>query len=267
MSKNNNHDFFADDSLGQLPFDTFTGAKHVSCYETHPVLTMGKGTVYGGSCANPMTLGADIYIGLDSFMTKQKIQYPWNKEISGGPEEVLFKITDGSAPYDVGNFIAMIQWLAKKLEQGKTIHIGCIGGHGRTGMVLAALANVVLGERDAITWVRTNYCKKVVETKTQVDFLHQHFGIKKVEGYKEWEEAKLKSKFKDRNTRKFHQGRKGAKLLTTNDDYIPGTSMLRTRGPRDLPAPEPMISVRHLRTENPHSIWDRLTNAKKLAKV
>jgi hypothetical protein len=258
VSKNKNHDFFADyDALGPVSYGTFQGGKHVSCYETHPVLALGKGKVYGGSCSSPMTSTADVYIGLDSYMTKQKIQYPWNKEISGGPEEVQFKITDGKAPTDPSNFIAMIDWLAAKLKQGKTVHVGCIGGHGRTGMVLAALAKVILNEEDAITWVRENYCKKVVETREQVDFLNQHFGIKKVEGFKEFEDLKFNKKMKAlSSTKKFHQDKQGR---------LPVSTMQRSKGPRDVP--EPMISARHLRIENPHSIWNRLTNAKKLIKV
>lgn len=44
----------------------------------------------------------------------------------------------------------------------------------------------MMGEEDAITYVRKNYCQKAVESKSQVEFLHKHYGIKKVGGSKEF---------------------------------------------------------------------------------
>ena len=75
----------------------------------------------------------------------------------------------------------MVKWLAKQVEAGKKVHVGCIGGHGRTGLVLAALARVMIDEKDAIAYVRKNYCHKVVETTAQVNFLAKHWGIAKAD--------------------------------------------------------------------------------------
>lgn len=244
----------------------FDKTQYVSCYTTHPVLSIGKGKVYGGSCSTPSTDKADIYIGLDPFMKHQTHQYPWEKAKNGGPVEVLFRIEDGRAPSDEKNFVAMIDWLAARLEEGKTLHIGCIGGHGRTGMVLAALVKVVMGEEDAITWVRKNYCHKAVESRVQVKFLNLYFGIKEIEGTKEFEKRFSKKKAQT-SSRKFHQDKQG-RLPMTVEDFIPGTSILRSKGPRDL-VPEiqqRLVRARYLREGNPHSIWN-LTNAKKLVKV
>lgn len=263
MSKN--HSFFNDQfdshyDVGGSGIGT-KFAPYVSCYTTHPVLKIGKGTVYGGSCSSPTTDKADIYIGLDTFMKRQKHHYPWNKKSSGGPIEVLFKIDDQYAPSDEENFISMIDWLAARLEEGKTIHIGCMGGHGRTGMVLAALVKVVLGEEDAITWVRTHYCKKAVETQVQIKFLNTYFGIKEVEGSKPKESFNPGKKKAKSGTRKFHQGKQQA-LLPYDDSFIPGTSMLRTKGPRDIEPVRNLIRAEYLRERNTQSIWARLTNAK-----
>jgi len=48
------------------------------------------------------------------------------------------------------------------------VEIGCIGGHGRTGTVLAAMA-VLSGvpAKDAVDWVQKEYCKHAVETDLQ----------------------------------------------------------------------------------------------------
>ena len=53
-----------------------------------------------------------------------------------------------------------------------------------TGLTDAQGRFVMRGETDAITYVRTHYCPKAVESTAQIDFLHKHFGIKKQKGSK-----------------------------------------------------------------------------------
>lgn len=150
------------------------------CYESHPALPLGGGRViYGGSCGYPVVTDADIYVGLDYSMATNPMQYPWN---SG--ESFKFLIPDMGVPADVQEFKHLIDWLALQLIAQKKVHVGCIGGHGRTGMVLSALVKVMMGEEDAITYVRKHYCQKAVESTSQVRFLNQHFGIKEVAGAK-----------------------------------------------------------------------------------
>jgi hypothetical protein len=86
-------------------------------------------------------------------------------------------------------FKKLIAWLDEQLSSGLKVHVGCVGGHGRTGTVLSALvaARIARGveiavDGDVIGYVRTNYCKKAVETAAQVEFLVQHYGVKSVSG-------------------------------------------------------------------------------------
>ena len=162
-----------------------SGGNFTKCYSSHPVLKIGGGTLQGGSCGYPAK-GADIYVGLDGHMAFQEPPYPWLQK-SGGPIEVLFPITDTAAPKDEKNFVKMIAWLKERLAEGKKVHVGCMGGHGRTGMVIAALVKECMGIEDAIGWTRKNYCQKAVETKVQVQFLVQTFGIKSAEPSKGYE--------------------------------------------------------------------------------
>jgi hypothetical protein len=67
---------------------------------------------------------------------------------------------------------------------GKTVHVGCVGGHGRTGIVISAIVAELTGKKDAIQWVRKHYCKKAVESKAQVQFLMKHYGVTEVTGTK-----------------------------------------------------------------------------------
>lgn len=149
------------------------------CYHTHPVLLLGGGKLIGGSCISPVTEDADVYIGLDMGMRVVR-SYPWETNIV----QVAFPINDMQAPKDAAQFKKLVEWTCNQLQQGKTVHAGCIGGHGRTGTLFAAIFNVLNGDKDATTTVRKLYCKKAVESSVQIDFLHKHFGITKVSGTK-----------------------------------------------------------------------------------
>lgn len=153
------------------------------CYESHPPLSVGEGLfVYGGSCCSPSVKDADVYIGFDYGMQRDEV-FPWHQKESG-PIEVFFKISDGTAPPNPKEFRNLIVWSAEQIRAGKKVHAGCIGGHGRTGTYLAALVKHMLDIDDATTYVRKHYCKKAVESDSQVNFLHKHWGITKTEGSK-----------------------------------------------------------------------------------
>jgi protein-tyrosine phosphatase len=105
---------------------------------------------------------------------------PW---IDG--EDIFLYIQDGKTPKDVANFIKLVEWTAEQLRDGKKIHAGCIGGHGRTGLFFAALVAHMGIEKDAINYVRDNYCDRAVESKLQIDFLIKHFDVRDADGTKE----------------------------------------------------------------------------------
>ena len=160
--------------------------KVARCYESHPPLKL-PGTdlvIYGGSCSLPVITDADIYIGFDASMKFTERQWPWNKG-----QEILFRITDMAAPDNPNEFKKLVEWTRGQLEAGAKIHCGCIGGHGRTGTFLAALVST-FGEKDAIKYVRENYCQKAVESTVQVAFLNKHFGIISSEGSKAYSTIK-----------------------------------------------------------------------------
>jgi len=53
-------------------------------------------------------------------------------------------------------------------KDGQHVEVGCLGGHGRTGTVLACMA-VLAGvpPKDAVAWVRRNYDTEAVEGTEQ----------------------------------------------------------------------------------------------------
>lgn len=157
------------------------------CYESHPALEINPELplVYGGSCSHPAKEDADVYIGFDHSMSFSYRSFPWKVG-----DEFLYHIQDMSTPKDAPSFHKMIKWSAKQLEAGRIIHAGCIGGHGRTGMFLAALVYHITQRKDAIEFVRENYCKKVVETQEQVEFLVK-LGMDTAKPAKDWSTGSL----------------------------------------------------------------------------
>jgi len=156
------------------------------CYHKHPPLKLPgtKFVIYGGSCSSPIIKDADIYIGLCHTMNQTERRFPWVKG-----EEIYFPIADMGVPKDVENFKALVTWTKSQIEAGAKVHVGCIGGHGRTGTFLSALVSLY-GEKDAICYVRKHYCHKAVECKVQVEFLGLHFGVTKADGYKDGKDNK-----------------------------------------------------------------------------
>lgn len=146
------------------------------CYESHPVLRIGDSIIRGGSCVFTRGGSADGFIGLDVQMARGARSYPWTPGW-----EVCYPILDRQAPITAGVFRALIDWTNVRLLAGDAIYVGCYGGHGRTGLFLAALVRTMTGYRDAITYVRDHYCHKAVESQEQVDWLDKHYQITPVE--------------------------------------------------------------------------------------
>jgi protein-tyrosine phosphatase len=146
----------------------------VSCWTKHPVYKIGKHEIVGGSCTSNYP-DVDVFIALDGSGKKGKRSYPWNDGV-----DIYFKIRDMGVPEDLKEFKKLISWTANEMKKGKSVYVGCIGGHGRTGLFLAALTKFMIGDKDAITTVRENYCHKAVESTEQINWLNKHFGITKV---------------------------------------------------------------------------------------
>jgi len=152
------------------------------CYESHPSIKIGKGTLYGGSASYPTYRKAHVYVALQSGSSCGLTSDPWDDQ---KVIEIHYGISDMRAPKDVPRFKKLIDYVCAALDAGKKVHIGCIGGHGRTGTVLSAIIAQAKGEKDAIQWVRKHYCKKAVESSEQIQFLMTHYGVSKVSGSKE----------------------------------------------------------------------------------
>jgi hypothetical protein len=56
----------------------------------------------------------------------------------------------------------------RQAQEGKRVEVACIGGHGRTGTVLACMAVLAgIPADEAVRWVRNQYCERAVQEPSQ----------------------------------------------------------------------------------------------------
>ena len=83
------------------------------------------------------------------------------------PAEVVDWV-DFGLPTDDVRAAAQIEAAFARARRGERVEIGCVGGLGRTGTVLACMAVLAgVDESDAVEWVRRNYRPEAVETSAQ----------------------------------------------------------------------------------------------------
>jgi hypothetical protein len=180
------------------------------CYHSHPILEIGPGKVYGGACSSPVIKDADIYVALQKGDISGFQSDPWDEKVI---HEIRYGIDDMHAPKNIKRFKKMITWLCNQLQEGKTIHVGCIGGHGRTGTVLSAIVAESLGKKKAIQYVRKHYCPKAVESTEQVKFLMEHYGVVEADPTKKYSSSSVS-----------HIGSSHVSSGSSYKKYVDGTS-------------------------------------------
>jgi hypothetical protein len=84
----------------------------------------------------------------------------WPAEIGDWP--------DFGVPADAARAAAQIRDAFTRAKGGQVVEVGCLGGLGRTGTVLACMAVLAgVDAEDAVAWVRANYRIGAVETPDQ----------------------------------------------------------------------------------------------------
>jgi len=88
----------------------------------------------------------------------------WNAELIDWPDLGLPADEETAADQIVAAFT--------RAKNGERVEIGCIGGLGRTGTVLACMAILAGVPVDqAVEWVRANYDSRAVETLEQAEWV------------------------------------------------------------------------------------------------
>ena len=94
----------------------------------------------------------------------RKWEPPWPHEYLDWPD---FGVPDSSA-----TVISTLTTMLQRAQDGGSVEIGCLGGHGRTGTALACMAVLTGCPLDeAVNWVRGNYCPQAIETLVQEMFV------------------------------------------------------------------------------------------------
>ena len=93
----------------------------------------------------------------------ERWQPPWPHQFLDWPD---FGVPDDPVPV-----VEVLEALLDRAREGQRVEIGCYGGHGRTGTALACLA-ILCGQapHEAVSWVRSRYCERAVETDEQEAF-------------------------------------------------------------------------------------------------
>ena len=80
-------------------------------------------------------------------------------------------------PEDAESAAQKIEAAFRRARQGELIEVGCLGGSGRTGTVLACMA-VLAGvpQDEAVAWVRRAYKADAIETAEQEEWVRWFAG-------------------------------------------------------------------------------------------
>jgi hypothetical protein len=84
----------------------------------------------------------------------------------------LIEWEDFGVPADPSAATAQIRATFERARAGESVEVGCTGGLGRTGTVLACMATLAgVPPNEAVAWVRANYRLGAVETPAQEVFV------------------------------------------------------------------------------------------------
>ena len=83
-------------------------------------------------------------------------------------ESIVIRWRDFGLPYSNAEAVDQIVAAFKRAKAGEHVEVGCIGGLGRTGTVLACMAVLAgVAPNNAVAWVRQNYHQRAVENGDQ----------------------------------------------------------------------------------------------------
>jgi Swiss Army Knife protein, DSP-PTPase phosphatase domain len=86
----------------------------------------------------------------------------------------LIEWEDFGLPVDAEAARRLIQSAFTRARGGELVEVGCLGGTGRTGTVLACMAVLAgVAPSEAVAWVRMAYRSTAVETAEQEDWVRR----------------------------------------------------------------------------------------------
>jgi hypothetical protein len=142
--------------------------------------------------SDEVDLGVYLYDSwAPTITTTPSLDVPWAPKYQ--TQGVFVDWPDFGVPRKETPVVEMTQWMLAKIESGLKVETACMGGHGRTGTMLAMLL-VAQGVTppDAIERVRTDHCKKAIENNVQAEYVADFY--RTVHGNSEWRKSKTERK-------------------------------------------------------------------------
>lgn len=113
-------------------------------------------------------------VGTIVLMLEERSLIKWYE--NWGLNVIHIPIRDFSIPKDLGSFDRSIHLVRKQLNRHSVL-FHCMGGNGRTGLVVASMfAQMGMEPDKAIKMVR-KYRKEAIETKEQEDFIFDYYDM------------------------------------------------------------------------------------------
>ena len=137
-------------------------------------IKIGEGTLWFGGVYDSVDQIRDTFTFFKENNVSIIINLLDNKTIADIEEKnfhvVRLPIEDFSIPKDIVQFRVSLEATIQLLKNGHNMYVHCFGGHGRTGLFLAAI-KVLLGDsvEDALKWTKENV--KGPETREQENFI------------------------------------------------------------------------------------------------
>lgn len=147
-------------------------------------------------------------------MTSPGMDVPWQDKLF--TQQVLLDWPDFSTPNDMVPMIEVVDWMLDQIKDGKKLETACMGGHGRTGTMLALLLCAQgVYPATAVERVRKTYCKEAIENAKQIDYIAQFY--LDYHGNEDWRQTPAHAKkFKNLtgSKQKFQSSNKGGGYKT-----------------------------------------------------
>ena len=97
-------------------------------------------------------------------------------------EILYYPIPDyGVLPTDIA--IKLAKTIIDKITYDQSVGMFCTGGHGRTGYITAIVLGM-MGFNDPIKYLRTNYCRRAIETNEQIAHIAEILNSPQLKKYK-----------------------------------------------------------------------------------
>ena len=109
----------------------------------------------------------------------------YNKIRKYSKADLFFPIKDQMVPENLSAFDDLLDIAMTYLAKGSKVAVSCMGGHGRTGLVLAIIYGLIHPqELDPIAAIRLLGCSKWVESELQARFIFKKLNKPFIDTYK-----------------------------------------------------------------------------------